>query len=68
MKPVILSLCAVALFTPVGIGYAAAMAVEGIGRRLERASLLQRTMFVGVAVSESTAIYALVIALLLMMK
>ncbi len=52
----------------IGIGYAAAMAVEGIGRRLERASLLQRTMFVGVAVSESTAIYALVIALLLMMK
>ncbi|NLX59753.1 MAG: ATP synthase F0 subunit C [Phycisphaerae bacterium] len=51
-----------------GIGFAAANAVEGIGRRLEHASLLQRTMFVGVAVSESTAIYALVVSLLLIMQ
>ncbi|NIA20699.1 MAG: ATP synthase F0 subunit C [Anaerolineaceae bacterium] len=52
----------------IGIGFAAAKAVEGVGRRLEQAGLLQRTMFVGVAVSESTAIYALVISLLLMMQ
>lgn len=49
----------------IGIGFAAAKAVEGIGLNLENAGLLQRTMFVGVAVSESTAIYALVVSLLL---
>jgi ATP synthase F0 subunit c len=52
----------------IGIGYVSAKAVEGLGCRLEHASLLQRTMFVGVAVSESTAIYALVVALLLLMQ
>jgi len=50
----------------IGIGFAAAKAIEGLGYRLEHAGLLQRTMFVGVAVSESTAIYSLVIALMLM--
>jgi len=56
-----------ALGPAIGIGYAGAMAVEGIGRNIEHSGLLQRTMFVGVAVSESTAIYALVVALLLLM-
>lgn len=54
-----------ALGPAIGIGFAAAKAVEGIGLNLDHAGLLQRTMFVGVAVSESTAIYALVVALLL---
>ena len=40
--------------------------IEGIGYNLEHASLLQRTMFIGIAVSESTAIYALVVALMLL--
>lgn len=56
-----------ALGPAIGIGFAGAKAVEGIGYSLEHAGLLQRTMFVGVAVSESTAIYALVVSLLLIM-
>ncbi len=57
-----------ALGPALGIGFAAAKTVEGLGRRVEHAGLLQRTMFIGAAVSESTAIYSLVVALLLIMK
>jgi F-type H+-transporting ATPase subunit c len=49
----------------VGEGFAAGKACEGISRNPEEAGLLTRTMLVGQAVSESTGIYALVIALLL---
>lgn len=49
----------------VGEGFAAGKACEGIARAPEHANLLTRTMLVGQAVSESTGIYALVIALLL---
>ncbi|MBW2046272.1 MAG: F0F1 ATP synthase subunit C, partial [Deltaproteobacteria bacterium] len=37
-----------------------------IGRKPEEAGLLTRTMLVGQAVSESTGIYSLVVALLLL--
>jgi F-type H+-transporting ATPase subunit c len=50
----------------VGEGYAAGRACEAIGRRPEEAGLLTRTMLVGQAVSESTGIYSLVVALLLL--
>ncbi|QCQ23001.1 ATP synthase F0 subunit C [Desulfoglaeba alkanexedens] len=50
----------------VGEGYAAGKACEAIGRKPEEAGLLTRTMLVGQAVSESTGIYSLVVALLLM--
>jgi len=50
----------------VGEGYAAGKACEAIGRRPEEAGLLTRTMLVGQAVTESTGIYSLVIALLLL--
>ena len=50
----------------VGEGYVAGKACEAIGRRPEEAGLLTRTMLVGQAVSESTGIYSLVVALLLM--
>jgi F-type H+-transporting ATPase subunit c len=50
----------------VGEGFAAGKACEAIGRRPEEAGLLTRTMLVGQAVSESTGIYSLVIALLLL--
>jgi F-type H+-transporting ATPase subunit c len=50
----------------VGEGYAAGKACEAIGRNPEEAGLLTRTMLVGQAVSESTGIYSLVIALLLL--
>lgn len=49
----------------VGEGFAAGKACEAIGRKPEEAGLLTRTMLVGQAVSESTGIYSLVIALLL---
>ncbi len=50
----------------VGEGMAAAKACEAIGRNPKEAGLLTRTMLVGQAVSESTGIYSLVIALLLL--
>jgi F-type H+-transporting ATPase subunit c len=50
----------------IGEGYAAGRACEAIGRKPNEAGLLTRTMLVGQAVSESTGIYSLVVALLLM--
>jgi len=50
----------------VGEGMAAAKACEAIGKNPQEAGLLTRTMLVGQAVSESTGIYSLVIALLLL--
>jgi len=49
----------------VGEGYAAGKACEGISHRPEEQGLLTRTMLIGQAVSESTGIYSLVIALIL---
>lgn len=49
----------------IGEGFAAGKACEGIARAPEHANLLTRTMLVGQAVSESTGIYSLVVALLL---
>jgi F-type H+-transporting ATPase subunit c len=54
-----------ALGPGVGEGFVAGKACEGIARSPENASLITRTMLVGQAVSESTGIYSLVIALLL---
>lgn len=49
----------------VGEGYVGGKACEGIARQPEAAGLLTRTMLIAQAVSESTGIYSLVIALLL---
>lgn len=49
----------------IGEGFAAGKACEGIAKRPEEAGLLTRTMLIGQAVSESTGIYSLVVALLL---
>ncbi len=49
----------------IGEGFAAGKACEGIAKRPEEQGLITRTMLVGQAVSESTGIYSLVIALLL---
>ena len=51
-----------------GEGYAAGKACESIGRRPEEYAQIFRTMLVGQAVTESTAIYALVVALILTFK
>jgi len=48
-----------------GEGYTAGKACEAIGKNPKEAGLLTRTMLVGQAVAESTGIYSLVIALLL---
>ncbi len=50
----------------IGEGFAAGKACEAIGRSPENAGLLTRTMLIGQAVSESTGIYALVVALLIL--
>ncbi len=50
----------------VGQGYAAGKACEAIGRNPQEAGLLTRTMLIGQAVAESTGIYSLVIALVML--
>ncbi|WP_429987198.1 ATP synthase F0 subunit C [Mycoplasmopsis bovis] len=49
-----------------GQGLAACKAAEAVGRNPEAASKIRTMMLVGQAVSESAAIYALVISILLM--
>lgn len=49
----------------VGEGFAAGKACEGVSKRPEEAPLLTSTMLIGQAVSESTGIYSLVIAIIL---
>lgn len=50
----------------IGEGYAAGRACEGVSRNPDKGDLIMRTMLIGQAVSESTGIYSLVIALLMM--
>jgi len=54
-----------ALGPGLGEGFTAGKACEAIGRNPSEAGLLTRTMLVGQAVAESTGIYSLVVALLL---
>ncbi|WP_029513421.1 ATP synthase F0 subunit C [Mycoplasmopsis primatum] len=49
-----------------GQGLAAGKAVEAVGRNPEAANKIRSMMLIGQAVSESTGIYSLVIAILLM--
>jgi F-type H+-transporting ATPase subunit c len=49
-----------------GEGRAIAAAMEAISRQPEAAGVLSRTLFVGLAMIETMAIYCLVIALLLL--
>ena len=49
----------------VGEGMVAAKACEAIGRRPDEATLITKTMVIGQAISETTGIYALVVALIL---
>ncbi len=50
----------------IGEGYAVGKACEAIGRQPEAQGNVMRTMFIGCAIAESTGIYGLVVALLLM--
>ena len=49
-----------------GEGRGLAAALDAIARQPESASTLTRTLFVGIAMVESTAIYCLVVALILL--
>jgi F-type H+-transporting ATPase subunit c len=49
----------------IGEGFTGGKACEAVGRRPDEANLITRTMLIGQAVSESTGIYSLVIALIL---
>ena len=50
----------------IGEGYAAGKAVEAVARQPEAKGNIISTMILGQAVAESTGIYALVVALILM--
>jgi len=49
-------------------GYAAAKACEGIARNPQASGAITRTMLIGQAVAESNSIYALVVALLILLN
>jgi F-type H+-transporting ATPase subunit c len=50
----------------IGIGIVALGALSAIGRNPEAAGQVQTSMFIGIAFAESVAIYALVVALILL--
>lgn len=50
----------------VGQGYAAGKAAEAVGRQPEARGTIMSTMLTGAAVAETSAIYSLVIAILLL--
>ena len=50
----------------IGEGYAVGKTIESIARQPEAQGDCTRTMFIGVAMAESTGIYAFVVALILM--
>ncbi len=55
-----------ALGPAIGQGMVASKALEAIGRNPEASDKISPLMFVGMAITESTGIYALVIALLVL--
>lgn len=55
-----------AIGSALGEGLAAAKALEGTARQPETADVLLRTMIVGQAITESTGIYSLVVAIILL--
>jgi F-type H+-transporting ATPase subunit c len=50
----------------IGIGILVAGALQAIGRNPDEAGTIQTNMFIGVAFTEAVAIYALVVALILL--
>ena len=72
-KAIILAACALGAGTAmiggigpgIGEGYAVGKTIESIARQPEAQGDCTRTMFIGCAISESTGIYSLLIAMLL---
>ncbi len=52
--------------TGVGQGYAAGKGAEAVGRQPEARGTIMSTMLVGAAVAETTGIYGLVVAIILL--
>ena len=51
--------------TGIGQGYAAAKAVEAVGRQPEAVGAIRSTMILGQAVAETTGIYGTIVAIIL---
>lgn len=51
----------------IGQGFAAGKAAEAVGRQPEAQSEITRTLIMGAAIAESTGIYSLIIALVLVL-
>ncbi|HYD71410.1 F0F1 ATP synthase subunit C [Azospirillum sp.] len=62
----VVAVCVGAIGPALAEGRAVAAAMEAIARQPEAANTLSRTLFVGLAMIETMAIYCLVIALLLL--
>jgi len=54
--------------TAIGQGIAASKAVEAVGRQPEAAAKITSTMLIGQAVAETTGLYGLIIAFILVSK
>jgi F-type H+-transporting ATPase subunit c len=52
----------------IGIGIATGRSAEAIARQPEAAGKIQTVFFLGIALSEATAIYGFVVAILLIVK
>jgi F-type H+-transporting ATPase subunit c len=50
----------------IGQGFVAGKACESLGKRPESANIIFRTMMAGMAMIEASAIYALIVALILL--
>lgn len=63
---------AIAAFTGIGagigIGIATGKATEAIGRQPEAASKIQTALIIGAGLAEATAIYGLIVAIMVMSK
>ena len=72
MNGLIALAAAIAVFTGIGAGIgislATSKAVESIARQPEASGKIQSVMMLGAVLAESTAIYCLVIAILLYLK
>lgn len=56
-----------AIGSGVGEGLAAAHALDGMARQPEMEPVLLRTMIIGQAITESTGIYSLIVAIMLLL-
>ncbi len=59
-----IAICA-GMFTGIGEGFAAGKAVEAVGRNPEAAGKIRQTMILGIALTETVAIYGMLIAFIL---